>query len=50
FSFHKAIPMSTNDCINKQDEIKVMDLLNSRDWSSTCLGSQDSWEPSFKNL
>ncbi|KAF0557229.1 protein-histidine kinase [Gigaspora margarita] len=42
--------MSTNNGINKQEEINVVDLLNSRDWSSTCLGSQDSWEPSFKNI
>ncbi|CAG8489684.1 1580_t:CDS:2, partial [Dentiscutata heterogama] len=44
------IPMSTNNDNNKQEEIKVVDLLNSRDWSSTCLGPQDSWEPSFKNI
>ncbi|KAF0533980.1 PAS domain S-box protein [Gigaspora margarita] len=42
--------MSTNNDINKQEEIKVIDLLNSRDWSSTCLGSLDSWEPSFRNI
>ncbi|KAF0537246.1 PAS domain S-box protein [Gigaspora margarita] len=42
--------MSTNGGITKQEEIKVEDLLNSRDWSSTCLGSLDSWEPSFKNI
>ncbi|KAF0501165.1 PAS domain S-box protein [Gigaspora margarita] len=42
--------MSTNNDINKQEEIKVVDLINSRDWSSTCLGSLDSWEPSFRNI
>ncbi|RIB30716.1 hypothetical protein C2G38_2026587 [Gigaspora rosea] len=42
--------MSTNNGINKQEEIKVVDLLNSHDWSSTCLGSLDSWEPSFRNI
>ncbi|KAF0537249.1 protein-histidine kinase [Gigaspora margarita] len=42
--------MSTDGDITKQEEIKVIDLLNSRDWSSTCLGSLDSWEPSFKNI
>ncbi|RIB30721.1 hypothetical protein C2G38_2136228 [Gigaspora rosea] len=42
--------MLTNNGINQQEEINVVDLLNSRDWSSTCLGSLDSWEPSFKNI
>ncbi|KAF0537243.1 PAS domain S-box protein [Gigaspora margarita] len=42
--------MSTDNGINQQEETKVVDLLNSRDWSSTCLGSIDSWEPSFKNI
>ncbi|KAF0537248.1 protein-histidine kinase [Gigaspora margarita] len=42
--------MSTNSDIIKQEEIKVVDLLNNLDWSSTCLGSLDSWEPSFKNI
>ncbi|KAF0537242.1 PAS domain S-box protein [Gigaspora margarita] len=42
--------MSTNNGINKQEEVNVVDLLNSRDWSSTCLGSLDSWDPIFKNI
>ncbi|RIB30722.1 hypothetical protein C2G38_1423019 [Gigaspora rosea] len=50
FHFHKVILMSTNGGITKQEEIKVVDLLNSHDWSSTCLGSLNSWEPSFRNI
>ncbi|CAG8813830.1 19464_t:CDS:2, partial [Dentiscutata erythropus] len=45
-----VIPMSTNNDDNKREEIKVVDLLNSHDWSSTCLGPKDSWEPTFKNI
>ncbi|CAG8486824.1 6677_t:CDS:10, partial [Scutellospora calospora] len=33
---------------NKGDEINVVDLIKNYDWSSTCLGSMDSWEPSLR--
>ncbi|CAG8473882.1 24760_t:CDS:2 [Cetraspora pellucida] len=41
--------MST-DNDNKENELNVIDLAKNYDWSATCLGPMDSWEPSFRTV
>ncbi|KAF0542828.1 PAS domain S-box protein [Gigaspora margarita] len=44
------MPLSLTNCVDNNQNSSFLDVINNYDWSSTSLGSIESWEPQFKTV